>query len=852
MLFSFALSQSETQKNMLKKMSSKFSIEFNKKKQEALEYSKTHNVPIRIELDSTLMELMYIDERGNPQYYATGNANAASTISTDKVHAGGVAGLSLDGSGLTIGEWDGGSPLTTHQEFGSRVTVMDGGTLAWHATHVAGTIMASGMYTPAKGMATAADLSSWEWNYDVSEMAMAAAEGLQVSNHSYGYIRGWNGGVWYGDPSISTLEDYRFGFYDINTKNWDEVGYNAPYYIIVKSSGNDRGDSGDGSYPPDGPYDCISQQGVAKNILTVGAVGDIVVGYTQPSDVVMSSFSSWGPTDDGRIKPDIVANGIALTSTYSSADDAYSSSSGTSMSTPSVAGSVALLMQQWENVNGAGSKMRSATVKALIINTADEAGTTTGPDYEYGWGLMNTEKAAIKISEDTVTDVITEYYLTDGDSYTRNITTNGTSPVRVTLVWTDPPGTPPAVALDPPDTMLVNDLDLHITESANTYYPWKLDRDNPSDAATNSGENNVDNVECVDISSPVNATTYTIIVDHDGSLVGGGQAFSLVISGDISNVVSPEADFYADNTQPTISQEVSFIDASANNPVSWNWTFTPSTVEYLNGTTSESQNPQIRFDQPGSYQVSLLVTNSSGSDTETKSSYINVGSTPLNYCEAYSMSAYGFINRVQIGSIDTTSWFANVGGPDPDDLYYQDITNLSTDMTVGESYNIIVTNYYSDSDIDLAIWVDWNRDGDFEDSDEEVLCEVNNGGQGTFAINVPSDAATGNTRMRLRTKWVDSFGCLPCGTTYEGEVEDYTLNIEPASTTWIGITTDWNNTLNWSEGIVPTLSYEVIIPTSPTGGNFPVIQSAVAAKCYNIILQENAVITVNGSLELEN
>jgi hypothetical protein len=59
-------------------------------------------------------------------------------------------------------------------------------------------------------------------------------------------------------------------------------------------------------------YDCISQQGCAKNILTVGAVNDIVGGYSSPGDVVMSSFSSWGPTDDGRIKPDICANGVGL------------------------------------------------------------------------------------------------------------------------------------------------------------------------------------------------------------------------------------------------------------------------------------------------------------------------------------------------------------------------------------------------------------------------------------------------------------------------------------------------------------------------------------------------------------
>lgn len=58
----------------------------------------------------------------------------------------------------------------------------------------------------------------------------------------------------------------------------------------------------------------VSPPSIAKNTLTVGAVNDITAGYATTADVVMSSFSSWGPVDDGRIKPDIVANGVSLTS----------------------------------------------------------------------------------------------------------------------------------------------------------------------------------------------------------------------------------------------------------------------------------------------------------------------------------------------------------------------------------------------------------------------------------------------------------------------------------------------------------------------------------------------------------
>ncbi len=847
-------SQTKTNGRQLENLSQRYYYEAELNKKAIQKYAKEHNIPLRIETDSTLVELILIDEKGNPQYYTIHNENSAKTISTNEVYSGGSAGLGLDGSGITVGEWDGGAPRTTHQEFGSRVTVMDGGSASWHATHVAGTIMASGVVATAKGMAYAASLKSYEWNTDIAEMASAASDGLLVSNHSYGYLRGWSGSTWYGDTTISKLEDNRFGYYDVNTKNWDEVSYNAPYYLIVKSSGNDRGEGpSGGTYPQDGPYDCISQQAVAKNILTVGSVNDIISGYSQPSDVVLASSSSCGPVDDGRIKPDIVANGIGLYSSYSSADDAYSSASGTSMSTPSVAGSVALLIQHWENVVGTGSKMRSSTAKALIIHTADESGANTGPDYEYGWGLMNTENAALKISEDITTDVILEGYLEDGEVYTRNITTTGTSPIKATLVWTDPPGTPPVESLDPADVMLVNDLDLRITQSSNTYYPWKLDKDIPTAAATNATENDVDNVEVIDISTTLNSTTYTITMDHDGSLSGGGQAFSLIISGDIDNNVVPEAEFYGDNTTPTMEQTVNLFDASANIPTSWSWSFSPSTVTYVNGTSSTSQNPSVTFDAIDTYQVSLTATNSFGSDIETKASYIIVGSSPQNYCEAYSLNAWGYIDAVEIKSMNNPSGYTNIGGASPSELYYEDYTDTIIGLAIDRSYYLTVSNYYENAYIDLSIWVDWNRDGDFDDTDETILCDTDNGGKGTFLVDVPTHSESGYTRMRIRSKYYDYFGCMPCGSSTYGEVEDYTINLQPIVTaTWLGNSTNWDDVTNWSGGVIPEFNYQIVIPETPTGGNFPVIQSGINAKCLSLLLEGNATITVNGNLDIEN
>jgi subtilisin family serine protease len=531
-----AKTQTFTDAEALQKIAEQETNADQKRKAEALNYAGKHSIPQSFQSpDGRFAELQYIDENGQAQYYITENANAAITISTNQLYSGGNAGLSLTGSGITAREWDAAAVRLTHDEFGNRVVQGDGiTTLNYHSTHVAGTIMASGAVSAARGMAPAAQLRAFDWNNDAGEMATEGANGALMSNHSYGYIRGWyfNGSTWtwYGNPGISTQEDYLFGFYDSQAQSWDNIARNAPYFLVCKSAGNDRNDGpSGGAYPPDGPYDCISHAGIGKNILTVGAVNDIITGYTAPSSVVMSSFSSWGPADDGRIKPDIVANGVGLYSTDMDNNSDYTTLSGTSMATPSVTGSLALLQQHWNNLNP-GTYMLSATLKALVIHTADEAGPSAGPDYQFGWGLMNTEHAALKISEDTNLNVIDELMLSNGGTYTRLVESDGTQPLKVTICWTDPAGTPVSAQLDPPTSMLVNELDLYLASSTTTFYPWKLDRDNPGNAATNNSENNIDNVEMVYLASPV-AGTYTITVNHDGTLSGGSQAFSLIISG---------------------------------------------------------------------------------------------------------------------------------------------------------------------------------------------------------------------------------------------------------------------------------------------------------------------------------
>jgi hypothetical protein len=171
----------------------------------------------------------------------------------------------------------------------------------------------------------------------------------------------------------------------------------------------------------------------------------------------------------------------------------------------------------------------------LAIHTADEAGEHNGPDYAYGWGLLNTMSAAELISENGEDNHrIIEATLNQGATYEMQVNSGGIgSEIKVTLAWSDPPGTPVAESVDPPDLMLVNDLDLRVMANGSTYTPWILDPADPSAAAA-TGDNFRDNVEQVLVQLDDNGI-YTIQVSHKGNLVddddnAAPQNFSLIIS----------------------------------------------------------------------------------------------------------------------------------------------------------------------------------------------------------------------------------------------------------------------------------------------------------------------------------
>lgn len=487
---------------------------FKAQKQEAIALAAVKGWPLKYSVKNDgIAELIRVDEDKNPVYYITENAGAAVTTRANRLNSGGSLGLSLDGQDMTIGCWDGGKVRTTHNLLTPRATQVDSATeLSGHATHVAGTMMGNGTASAsAKGMASAALVRAYDWNSDTSEVTTAAANALLISNHSYG-----------ADPDFVPIS--RWGKYDSEARTFDNIMFNAPYYQFVNSAGNSR--NGGYNESKEG-YDLLSGKSCSKNAIIVAAVNQ-VSNYVSPSSVVMSGFSSWGPTDDGRIKPDICGKGVNVRSSTSSSNNSYSNFSGTSMSSPNVAGTLLLLQQHHKNVKG--GFMRAATLRGLAIHTADEAGTDPGPDYRFGWGLLNAERAAVLITNEGTQSYIKERILDQGKSYTFDVEAlGGNQPLIATICWTDPAGqTIAGSAVDLSTPALVNDLDIRITKNGQVFQPWKLD---PAfvEAEATTGDNKVDNVEKIEVRNP--SGTYTVSISHKGNLANNRQHYSLIISG---------------------------------------------------------------------------------------------------------------------------------------------------------------------------------------------------------------------------------------------------------------------------------------------------------------------------------
>jgi hypothetical protein len=411
------------------------------------------------------------------------------------IHADTVQGApyGLDGSGSVLGMWEGHSPAATHEDFAGRLVIADGATTGDHATMVAGCMAGDGARSEAcggtprqwRGIATAAQIVSYSWPSSVANLRTETADAIAT----YGIMVTTNSWGWFLCGGYCSY----FGDYDDYTRQYDRVviGRQGAPISAVFGAGNERDCPECQDSLPNFPYGTLAGPGgPAKNSIAVGAV--------HAPDRSMTDFSGWGPVDDGRLKPDLVAPGCrgAVGITGPTPPNDYADGGcGTSYAIPIVTGSLGILAQQFDVLGRADPAPH--TLKAVLIETAEDLGTP-GPDYVFGHGIVDLHAAVDLVRADGVGTAQVEVdSVADGEVDARYMDVGpGAGTLRVTLVWDDFPGTPGAAK------QLVNDLDLAVRGPGGAWhFPYLLDPEVPSADAT-TGINDVDNVEVVEVDDP--------------------------------------------------------------------------------------------------------------------------------------------------------------------------------------------------------------------------------------------------------------------------------------------------------------------------------------------------------------
>lgn len=460
----------------------------------------------------------------------------------------------LLGTGVRVMVYDGGSVLAGHQGFNngvfSRVTVRDNSFTSDHATHVAGTIGGSGAGSQNgqhRGMAPGVMIDSFGFQVGGGDIPLYSNPGDleadyttaitqlgdDISNNSIGTNTSTN-----GFPCEIT------GDYGVTCSLIDTIvrgGLGEPFRVVW-ANGNERqvptcGDTFFSTAPP----------ATAKNHLTVGAIN--------ANDESMTDFSSWGPTDDGRLKPDVAAPGCQSDGdggvTSCSASGGYNTKCGTSMASPTVCGISALVIQSYRAKYPSRPDFRNSTLRALLAHTAAELGRP-GPDYQFGYGSVRAKDAIDHVG----TGSMTEGSVGDGGSSIILVEVEPGQPLfKATLAWDDAPATPNvAVAL-------VNQLDLVVTDPGGArHFPWTLNPADPSADAERAAENTIDNIEQVFVENPIPGT-WTVEV-RGTSIPEGPQPFSVVATPDLTSsfisIVSGPGDLAAPGEPITIGVSIDF------------------------------------------------------------------------------------------------------------------------------------------------------------------------------------------------------------------------------------------------------------------------------------------------------
>lgn len=393
-------------------------------------------------------------------------------------------GYDLTGKGVKIGIWDGN--LEKHIDHTNRVITREYESASSHGQHVSGTIGGAGVLDPrGKGMAPNVQMYGWNFNIQSNGLPVyaerdfaAAKDDVDLTSNSYGTL---------------LSSGYNTTRYGVSDRGDDDVTVKYPFLLNVYSNGNAQA-----AYS--GGFNTSTK--ASKNALHVAA--------NDPNDLI-SNYSSFGPTLDGRLVPQIAAVGSSVYSL--DYNNSYQVMSGTSMATPGVSGTLVLLYERYKNIYS--TKPLASLMKALVSNTAKDVGNP-GPDYKYGFGNLNALRAIKALDEKKFfTSTVA-----NGEIFEKEILLpTGLTQLKVMLAYSDIGATPGVTDI------LVNNLDIKIVKDGVTTLPWVLDATQPNVNAKR-GVDNLNNIEQITLDKPA-AGVYKIIIT--GSKVPlNTQEFSVV------------------------------------------------------------------------------------------------------------------------------------------------------------------------------------------------------------------------------------------------------------------------------------------------------------------------------------
>lgn len=596
-LGTIALAQTPEQREEIKKsintvelerLEQKFQKDYELQEAKVLDYLKANpSLERSFTKDGSLYYLKSIDENGNPLYINTkSNVASGQLIKANSLYSGGSIGANITGTGMVAGVWDGGQVRATHELLSGKATMQANQTVNStggndHMTHVTGTIVgkeltsngAGGMdRATARGIAYNATALCYDWDNDATEMTAFAGQGYLISNHSYGLGNG------------PTQPAWTFGAYNDTAAQWDALLETTPNYLPFVAGGNEQASNGSGKTGTLQGYDVITGSSAAKNVVTVGAVN---------ADRSMSVYSNFGPTDDGRIKPDICARGTGINSAQTANDTAYSGdgddSSGTSYASPAAAAAALLLQQYYFSLNN--SYMSASMLKAILLHSADDEGTP-GPDAKFGWGILNIERAAQIIKDAKQTGKARLHTFTSNPTNDSNsevaITGSGTTSmtpglgngsVKASICWTDDEGTEQTQAngVDPTASRLVYNFDFLFRNSSvfQQVWPYKnLTMANPTEtvtAGTGWFQNNVDNYRQSNIlTGNSTGNNYVLYMRKSTSSPAAVRNVSVVITGLAQSSTLSNNEFVNQQEFVFYSKEDNKIKMISNNNESFN------------------------------------------------------------------------------------------------------------------------------------------------------------------------------------------------------------------------------------------------------------------------------------------